>query len=164
VGSPHVDIVPAREAHAVELAPRMRAADLAEVRASNGCGPLEALLEALHHSEIARTALFDGRVACMWGVEHVRWSIFSGRVGAAWLLTSDLVEKHPRTFWRGCKEELPKLLRSYDMLINAIDARHAMALRWARHLSFELNEEEAYGLEGRPFIWFRVKQEDAQWA
>jgi hypothetical protein len=142
------------------MAPRMRAPEVAEVRASDGYGPLEALLESLDHSERAYTALFGGEVACMWGVEHVRYSALSGRVGAAWLLTTPLVERYPVTFIRHCREELDKLFETYDLLVNAIDGRHVQAVRWAARLGFPMDPPVIFGPEQRPFFWFRVRKED----
>lgn len=155
-----VEIVAATAAHAEALAPRMRPAEVAEVVAAGGYSPLEALLESLQHSGVAFAALFDGEVACMWGVAHVRRSVTAGRVGAVWLLTSDLVEKHPKAFWRGCKAEILRLFGDYDVLFNAIDARHEKALRWAWRLGFPLEEPAPFGVEGRKFSFFRVRKED----
>lgn len=160
MADPRVEIVPARAAHAEALAPRMRHAEVLEVRASGGFEPLQALLEALQHSERAFAGLIDGEVACMWGVEHLRYSAVSGRVGAVWLLTSPIIERYPKVFWRGCRRELAALFESYDLLVNAIDARHVQAVRWARRLGFPLEEPRSFGVEGRLFHWFRVRRED----
>lgn len=158
-GSPRVEIVLARAAHADVLAPRMRGVEVDEIRASGNHSPLSALLQGLQRSSIAHAALFDGQVACMWGVVPLRTSALVGRIGAVWLLTSDLVERHPKAFWRGCRAELPRLFESFDMLVNAIDARHDKAVRWARRLGFPLEEPAAFGVDELPFHWFRVRKE-----
>lgn len=164
MASPVVSIVPATADHARALAPRVRAAEAAEVQAAAGHTPLEAILDALAQSDLAFTALFDGEVACMWGATPIRRSAVAGRIGAAWLLTSDLVERHPKTFWRGCKAELAYLFGSYDVLVNAIDARYDKSIRWAARLGAELDAPEPYGAEGRPFRWMKLKKGDAAWA
>jgi hypothetical protein len=158
--SPGFEIVPARSAHAEALAPRMRPAEVLEIRASGNHAPLGALLKGLEASSVARTALWDGEVACMWGVVPLRTSLLVGRIGAAWLLTSDLVERHPRAFWRGCRPELARLFEDFDMLENQIDARHGQAVRWALRLGFRLDPPEAFGAEGLPFHLFRVRKEN----
>jgi hypothetical protein len=160
VGKLQVQIVPATKEHAVAMAPRMRAPEVAEVRASGGYGPLEALLESLGHSELAYAALLGGEVACMWGVEHVRYSALYGRVGAAWMLTTPLVERYPVTFYRGCRVELQRLFETFGMLINAIDLRHEQAVRWATRLGFPMEPPVLFGAEQRAFMWFRVRRED----
>jgi hypothetical protein len=158
--SVHVDIVPATEEHARALAPRMRLADRLEVEATGGYTPLEALLFSLERSEVARAALFDGEVACMWGVAPLRRSAVLGRVGVAWLLTSDLVERHPRAFWRGCRAELPRLLARFDVLTNAMDCRNLVALRWGWRIGFRFARPETFGVEGLPFSRFSIRKED----
>jgi hypothetical protein len=157
-----VQIVPATTAHAHELAPRMRPAEVDEVRASGRHSPLGALLAGLEVSSLRFAALFDGEVACMWGVVPMRRSSLVGRIGAVWLLTSDLVERHPKAFWRGCKAELPRLFGpgGYDLLVNAIDCRHERAVRWARRLGFPLEAPQAFGAEDLPFHWFRLSRGD----
>lgn len=160
MGEPTVRIVPATVELARAMAPRMRGADAREVAASGGYAPLAALLDALEASELAAAALFDGEVACMWGVQPIRVSVVEGRIGAAWLLTTDLVERHPRAFWRACKPQVRRLFEFYDVLLNAIDARHEQAVRWASRLGFPLEAAAPLGVEGRPFHVFRVRKGD----
>jgi hypothetical protein len=155
-----VDILPASEAHARELAPRMRQADVLEVQASGGYTPLAALLVSLERSEVARAALLDGVVACLWGVVPLRRSALHGRVGGAWLLTSDLLERHPRAFWRHCRRELALLFERFDALTNAMDCRNVAALRWGWRLGFRFERPEPFGVEGRPFERFHLRRED----
>lgn len=155
-----VEFVPATEDLARELAPRVRAADVAEIWASDRSTPLEAMLEGLGLSTYARAALFDGKVACLWGLVPLRRSVVHGVTAAAWLITSDLIERHPRAFWRGCREELPRLFEQADLLVNAIDARHTQALRWARRLRFRVDRPVPHGMNGEPFCWFTVSKED----
>jgi hypothetical protein len=157
-----VAIVSATKEHARELAPRMRAAEVAEIRASGNLSPLGALLLGVEASRPAYTALFDGEVACMWGVVPLRTSALAGRVGAAWLLTSELVERHPVAFYRRCRPALALLFEVYDALVNAIDARHAQAVRWGRRLGFRLEDAAPFGAEALPFHRFRVSKEDVR--
>jgi hypothetical protein len=158
--APEVRIVPATPELARLMAPRMRPADVAEVRAAAGYTPLEALLDSIENSEVSACALFDGEPACIWGVAALRSSVTQGRMGAVWMLTADPVERHPRAFWRGCRRELRRLFEFYDVLINAIDGRNEQALRWGARLGFRLDQPSPYGVEGLPFCWFSVRKED----
>jgi hypothetical protein len=157
---PQVEVRPATFEDARELAPRLRPEEVAEVLASGGHTPLEALEEGLRASEEAWTALFDGQVACVWGVAPLYSTMLGGRTGCVWLLTSDLIERFPKAFWRGCLFLLPDLFRRWDCLVNAIDARHEKALRWARRLGFPLLPPHPFGLEGQPFQAFSVRKEN----
>jgi hypothetical protein len=159
-----VEIRAATFEDARELAPRLRPEEVAEVAASHGVPPLEALEESLRQSEEAWVALFDGQVACMWGVVPLYATFLGGRTGSVWLLTSDLVERYPKVFWRGCLFLLPQLFLRWDCLMNAIDVRHEKAIRWARRLGFPLLSPHPFGLEGQPFSLFSVRKEDTPWA
>lgn len=153
-----VEVVPATEDLARELAPRVRQDVVNEVKASSGRTPLEALLVGVRISDVARAGLFDGEVGCIWGVAPLRRSALSGRVGSLWMFTSDLVERHRKDFWRRSRAELARLFDGYDLLINAIDARNGMALRWGRRLGFDVGDPVPLGLEGEAFHWFRVRR------
>lgn len=163
MAAPRVEIVPATPELAREMAPRMRPAEVAEVAAAEGFTPEQALLESLARSEEAWAALFDGQVACMWGVVVLRRTAVGGHHGGAWLLTTDLVERHPKAFWRGCRAEVGRLLSRYASLTNAIDTRHAKAVRWALRLGFPLEAPAPFGVEGQLFHHFTARREDA-WA
>lgn len=155
-----IDIVTATAEHAHRLAPRVRAVDSDEIRAAGNWSPLGALLAGVSLSRPARAALFNGTVACLYGVTPLRTSFLSGRTGAAWLIASDLIERYPVAFFRQCRPALLELFESYDTLINAIDVRHDQAVRWGRRLGFRLEDAEAFGPEGLPFHRFRFERED----
>lgn len=149
----------ADETDAAMLAPRVRAVEVDEVRASMGCTALEALLKGVRESAEAWSVWFDGELACMWGV--VRQPLPG--VGCAWLLTSDLVERQPKTFWRTCLAILPSVLERWPLLINAIDTRHEQATRWATRLGVRWMPE-ALEANGQRFMEFRLTQEGHTWA
>lgn len=140
-------MVPAAPEHADALAARMRPADVAEVLASDGHTPGEAVRYAIASSTEAWAWLVDGEVAAIWGLGLLS---FLGDIWTPWLLTSDLVEHHRKAFLRACREQLAQL-RRHHVLINFIDARHTRALRWVRALGFEVADAAPYGASGLPF-------------
>lgn len=142
---------PATEVDAQDLAPRLRPAEVAEVMAATGQEPLEALMDGVASGGEAWAVFFDGQLAFMWGVREV-----AGRVGAAWLLASDLVERYAKTFWKYCLSQLGGLLHRWDAVFNAIDVRHEQAIRWATRLGFHLSEPAPFGVAGLPFARFSV--------
>lgn len=143
-----VHVLEATLAHAVELAPRLRAADAAEVRASGGYAPLEALEVALASSAVAGTLLIDGQVAAMFGACAVSGT---RNLGVAWALTGQMVDRHRREFMRVSREQLHQLLRIWPFLVNRVDARYEPALRWARWLGASVGPPVPFGVEKRPF-------------
>lgn len=131
------------------MAPHMRAADVDEVRAASGHTPLEALVESIKASNgDAWTVRCNGEVLCIGGV--MTSSLLTGRV-VPWLLTSNAVDRHMKSFYKVTKNAIQALREQYDHMENVIDARHVVALRWARRLGFEIGKEESFGPEGRGF-------------
>lgn len=153
MAAPSVTFTAATAWHARELAPTMRAADAAEVRASGGYSPLEALEASLMHSAHAWACLFDGQVAALFGLVPLRrpGALTGPACAAAWLLTGELVQRHPRAFLRACEAVVPALLQKYPVLTNHVDARYTAALRWARWLGFEVGGPVPFGEAGLPF-------------
>ncbi|HWV38855.1 MAG TPA: hypothetical protein VN033_10315 [Vulgatibacter sp.] len=137
--------MPAAPAHVDELAPKLRPADAAEVLASGGFTPREALEESVRASAHAFAALFDGEVAGMWGV------VDGPGCGIVWALTGPAVERHPKAFLRHSRVAVGVLLRHYPALVNYVDARYAAALRWVRRLGFEVGPPETFGAAGLLF-------------
>jgi hypothetical protein len=145
---------------AEDLAAHMREDDRLEISAGSGEDPRDSIAWGLRHGE-AWSAVVGGRVLATWGVVPTeRGSALDERVGVGWLLTSTLVERHRLAFWRGCQLELYRLLGTWDVLVNAIDARHTRALRWAKRLGFRLLDVAPHGASGMPFVPFSVRMED----
>ncbi len=148
------DAVRANEDHARALAPRMRAADAAEVWASAHLFPLGALLKSLELTPEPVAALVNGEVACMFGVAPLT---ATSRVGFPWLLTSDLVQEHRKVFLPATKRWVAHVMQDYDHLLNFVDARNIIAMRWLGWLGFEIMPAEPYGIEGLPFHLFEMR-------
>jgi len=146
-------LVPATEAHARALAPRLRAEDAAEVQATAGVGPLEGLLMSLRGTLAggghAEAWLVGGEVAALWGVRPLTGL---RQTGVVWLLTGELVERHRIRFGDMSLGRIGELLLEYSVLINWIDARYRRALRWAEWTGAELQEPRPFGAEARDFV------------
>lgn len=147
-----VSIALATQAHAEALAPNLRPEDTAEVLASGGFTPLEALTASLAASDEAFALLFDGEVVALWGVAPIRAGILGPPVaGAVWLLGSPALSKHRRHWLRLCRPAVAGILERWGVLVNAIDARYGAALRWARWLGFTVDDPAPGGVGGEMF-------------
>jgi hypothetical protein len=140
--------IPATMAHVVELAAIMREADRREIWASDRQLPLGALSISLRESEKAWSTFFGGEIAMMYGVRRIPAAESAMMI---WFLSSTVVDRHPITFWRACKEGLPRLLDEYPVLCNMVDARYEQSVRWVRRLGFQIKKEEPFGPDGVPF-------------
>jgi hypothetical protein len=142
----------------------MRDAEVDEVRVSMGMVPLAALFDSVKRSAEVGVARMANRVVCIWGVTLVSDSVLTGKVGCAWLLTSDLVTRYPKAFTRQCRAVIEDMFSRWDVLTNAIDCRYSASIRWAKHLGFPLQPPKALGPLGYEFQTFRVRKGDLSWA
>lgn len=149
-----VRVVFAKPEHIDWIAPRMRRADVDEVRAASGKSPREALEFSVDRSNEAYTALFNDVPAAMFGVGWI--NIING-IGAPWLLGTDEVEKNYRHFLRGSKWWIGQLSSRYDILTNVVDDRNTVSKRWLAFLGFTLFEPTVIGVERRPFRKFELR-------
>ncbi|AIY40190.1 Phage protein [Collimonas arenae] len=144
-------VIPATYAHAYNMAPRMRTAEVAEVWASDRRLPLEALVHELDNSALSWSWVIDGQVACMFG--FVLHNLLDS-TAYPWFLTSDLVETHSRSFIRACKSGLPGVLAQYPDLKGMVDARYVLSIRWLEWLGFVVGDPVERGPDHtlfRPF-------------
>ncbi len=129
--------------------------------ASDGHTPLQACRSAAALGD-AWYATIGGEPAALWGVRVLRRSTL-GDLATVWLLTTDVVERYRKVFWRESRRELLRLLEldgGRIRLINAIDARYEQALRWANRLGIRLCPPAPYGTPGNAACWFIVSKED----
>lgn len=144
-------VIPAQPEHVDFIAPRMRKADVDEIRAASGKSPREALEFSLDRSNEAWTLIYDGKSAAMFGVGWI--SILNG-MAAPWLLGTDVVQDHYRHFLRGSRWWFARISSGYDVLTNIVDDRNDVSKRWLEFLGFTLNEPQIMGVERRPFRKF----------
>ena len=147
-------VISTTEEHILELSQTMRKDDIAEVWAGWHKTPLEALRISAEYTKQSWTGLADDRVVCMFGIAQP--SILS-YVGAPWLLGSEELPKHFRTFLRGNKIYIKAIKKEFELLENYVDTRNTTAIRWLKWLGFELSSPEPYGVERRTFRKFTMK-------
>ncbi len=151
---------PATLVHADELSRNLRPEDAAEVIAATGRELAPVLVDSVEMSTWAIAVFFDDQLACIWGVAPLPDGSVNARVGAVWMLTSPVVERYAKTFWRLCCWAVRLLTEEWDVLVNAIDVRHSKALRWARRLGFRLEAPAPFGAAGLDFCRFVLRKED----
>lgn len=151
------------------LGPRLRAADVEEIRAATGLDPIEALRRSYGFSTHAwavrdiggrtiggRTIAGQtvaGQTIAIWGVGPL--SLVEGR-GCPWLLAADAFEALGRDIARLSRPLLATMRDHYPRLENRVDARHAHAVRWLSWLGFTIEPAAPWGVENRPFHRFWI--------
>jgi len=138
------------------IADRMRAADVAEVKANSGLEPRVGLLHSYIKGKPCITMVSSqGEPLAMGGVVPDE---LNSRVGQIWLLGTDaLVENttNRMRFLRGCRSWVNAMHREYDVLWNYMDARNAVHRRWVEWMGFTfIAKRPDWGVEGRLFLEF----------
>lgn len=131
-----ITVLIATEADARELAPLLRVEDRLEVLAL-GFDPIEGLLQSLAGARESWTYRAEGQIVCMAGITP---RSLIGRTGVPWLLGSELVRRHRRSFMLETRRMVAHWLTQFDSLTNIVDARYGAAIRWLDWLGFEIGE------------------------
>jgi hypothetical protein len=156
-----IEVRPAELRDAAALAPRLREADLLEIRAVWGeKAPSLVLEESISHSDLCYT-IVDARsvpLALFGAVPNPLRSDF----GIVWLLGSTDLLAHSWAFLRGSREWLVRLHRRFHVLGNFVDERNKAHIRWLLWCGFTLSRRiDGHGVERRPFFeFFKVRDQE----
>ena len=152
-----ITIEKATQAHAQDMAPRMRLDDQREVWASSGTTPIEALMKSIGSPGEHWAALDDGKVVAMFGISQC--SMLGAKdVGVPWLLGGDGLEHNGKVLLRVSRHFINEASRQFEMLGNFVDARHTVAIRWLEWLGFTMERAKPYGFAGLPFHRFELRR------
>ncbi|GGD03447.1 hypothetical protein GTQ45_01985 [Pyruvatibacter mobilis] len=131
------------------LAPNLRPADAAELRAFAGYEPLEGLVESFKVSAQRYVIEHEGEVLTIFGASP---SPHDPTCGLAWMMASTSLEDHSIWFLRNTYWMEKLVDDHYDWLFNFIDIRNEVHMKWLRWCGWEFGAvHENFGVEGRPF-------------
>jgi hypothetical protein len=138
------------------LAPRLRAADLAEIGALDGSAPLAALIESLSASSLANVMEHNGVPFAIYGVAPEDGCSDCTR-GISWMLGTDDLKKHSVWFLRNYRGMLDEMHAYFPVIFNFVDVRNEVHIRWLRWAGFTFGKQ--YPLNGTHF-WehWRIKE------
>ena len=129
------------------LAPKVREADKAELKASDNIEPLEALQSPFSEKRSITYSIVEDKdnnqedILGMFGT--VPTSI--GYLGIIWLLSSDRLRKYSKRFLKENDKWIKEISKDYRCVYNYVDCRNTVSKRWLEHLGFELIETKPYG-------------------
>lgn len=146
-----VEFIAATEAHARELAVTLRPEDAAEVLAQGLGTPTSALDLSLAFSDLAWAALYDGKVAAMFGLKKD-----SESSAEVWFLTGTVFLAHARHFIKPARLIVRRLATAFGRLWLRIDSRYEGAVRLASRLGFEVSPAADLG-EAVPFHFAELR-------
>lgn len=137
-----------------QLAKHLRVQDQAELSASHGDDYFAVIRDCVAQSADAWALLIDRKVMFIAGYCDI--SLLSG-AAAPWLLGTDLVARHPRVFLRYSGDLLAEVRRNHSSLLNFVDVRNTVAIRYLKHMGFELEDPIPYGRKKMMFYPFRME-------
>lgn len=149
------EVLPVHPDDLATIAPLVRQADLDEIEGALRTPIHHALLEGVTGSRKARQIVVDGLVVAVFGdadCEHATG------LGVPWLISTVHVERFPRAFLAVCKPEVADMLTRHDALLNYVDVRNRVAIRWLKWLGFDFHDPEPYGAAGEPFYPFTMRK------
>ena len=153
-------MVSATPRHAVKLARQLRDPDRAEI-AVLGIEPVDVILESIRISAFADAIYIAGDLIGIYGIAPMKPDSGDGvKRGVLWLLTTDAIERYPKTFHQWAKHWLRQHLDEWDELINTIDTRHEKAMRWCQRLGVRFTEPLEVPGTGVRFAPFTLTKED----
>ena len=144
-------VIPSTREHALAMAPRLRAADKAEVAAMSGRYPVNALLAGLEGDVCLTAASPQGDPILMFGVAPSRFP----DAGFLWMLATDDILKHRFQFLRQSPAYVDSLHDFYPLLHNYVDARNELHIRWLEWIGCTfIKTHTRMGVQRRPFHEF----------
>lgn len=151
---PGIVVRPSIPADAVNMAPNLRAEDVAECFAAGQHTSLQALQLGYVNSKPCFTVVYEGRPAAMFGVVPSA-DIYVPQMGNVWLLGTNDINLFSTTFLRESKGWLERLEKDYDLVGNVVDERNQKHVAWLRWLGFHfIARHERFGHLGLPFLEF----------
>lgn len=141
---------PARLEDVPVLAANLREADVAEIKASSGRDPEEAIqIGVLTGANVI--CLHDDTPVAIYGVSpsHVP------SLGLIWMVATTDFSLLTRQFLRECRQGMTDLCRDYRLVMNFTDARNHVHHRWLKWMGFTfIKRHEEFGAGKRPFFEF----------
>lgn len=129
----------------------MRDADRREVMASHGHTPEAAINYAVNSSSFTAVGVIAGDICCVFGVAS--HSILGGK-GSPWLLGTDGIVKHYRSFLPYSRLVVADMTKVCPVLENYVHVENKVSINWLRWLGFSFDPPAPYGSAGQLFQRF----------
>ena len=137
----------ATESDILSLAPRLREADLLELKAWGERDPVQALMEGLHSPDGCFVAVTPDDVPqIIFGTTPSS----ERYLGFVWMMGTDAIKTHWVQVLRETKMWLNRIRGDYLVLANAVYAKNTLHIKWIRWAGFvflrklSINGEEFY--------------------
>lgn len=128
---------------AVPFAEKLREADKAEIKAASGLSSVDALRDGIAISDVTYVAETEnGDPICIFGVS--KHPLNEG-CGIPWMVGTDLIQTYFFVFLRDGKTKLlPLITTTYPLLVNVVDSRNTVHLRWLEWMGFDIDKSPIF--------------------
>ncbi len=157
----HYIIRKANPFDALHMASRLRMEDAREIRSASGRDPKDLLPECVRTGktsfvlEVAIEQGAPGRLLALFGVSA---HPIIKTLGVPWMVATPLLEHHQMFFLRNCRKWIDNLSEGFDTLINCVDARNEVHIKWLKWCGFTFTHlHTQWGHDSLPF-WEFEKQ------
>lgn len=137
--------------HIKQISPFIREADKKEVFASSGLEIEKALEQSISVDGYHYAGFIDEKLICIFGIGRI------GNIGVPYLIGTDEIEKHKRVVAIHSKGFIDKYKREFDYMVNFVDARNKLAIKWLEWLGFTIHEAQNFGFLNLPFHKFDME-------
>lgn len=137
------------------IAADMRSADAAEVMASHGHTPTQAIMEGWKLSQYSVVVMVNSEPCVIMGL--VNWDLLSGS-GVPWLLGTERALKYSREFFRLSPPVIDEMLTVCPRLFNYVHAENKISIKWLKWIGFTIDEPMPHGINGELFHRFHLER------
>lgn len=144
-------VVPYEEDHRAAILANLRDVDARELYMLTRLRP-PAAFDMTASGAVRMWTGFEGdELICVFGINR-RTPLSS--VGVPWLIGTDALEKHYRTFGKHSIEYTRLFERAFPQMENFVLAENLVTVRWLKWLGFAMDEPTPMGFANAPFIRF----------
>jgi len=153
----HYIIRAATKFDAKNMAFRLRQEDAREIRSATGKAPYEILPDCVVPEKtfvlhVSFSKDYPGSLLALFGVCPFP---DKERVGIPWMVATPLLVRHQIYILRNSKKWIDTLAADYDLLINCVDARNEVHIKWLKWCGFTFTQLHAeWGHDKLPFWQF----------
>lgn len=152
MSKPAADLVRVREWHIRALLADLREADRLELAAIRGWEPAREVRHAVATAAHCATCIVDGKVVAIFGDSR-----HDDVHGLPWMMSTTLISTYRRQFLAACPGVIRDMCSRYQVLINMVDVRNTLAIRWLKWLGFQFLPAVPYGVDGELFYPFMME-------
>ncbi|MCO7563571.1 hypothetical protein NJI34_00320 [Pseudomonas sp. S 311-6] len=146
------ELVPVLEEHIQALLTDMREADLVELRAIRGWAPEREVRHAVSTASHCAACVVDGKVVAIFGD-----SPHDAVYGLPWMASTTWINQYRRQFLAECRPVIEGMRSRHQVLLNLVDVRNTLAIRWLKWLGFQFLPAVPYGINGELFYPFQME-------